>query len=82
MIFFDSELFPQNFVWSSIMIKKASIYTMNALYKSIEVWHTSVNCKARPDKVILTITSAMQGMSHSNVTFVATTVFKILCEAQ
>ena len=33
---------------SSIMIKKASIYTMNALNKSSELWHTSVNRKARP----------------------------------
>ena len=30
------------------MIKKASIYTMNALNKSSELWHTSVNRKARP----------------------------------
>ena len=30
------------------MIKKASIYTMNALNKSSELWHTSVNHKARP----------------------------------
>ena len=30
------------------MIKKASIYTMNALKKSSELWHTSVNRKARP----------------------------------
>ena len=50
MICFDSELFPQNFVWhdSSIMIEKASNYTMNALNKSSELWHTSVNRKARP----------------------------------
>ena len=33
---------------SSIMIKKASNYTMNALNKSSELWHTSVNRKARP----------------------------------
>ena len=33
---------------SSIMIKKALIYTMNALNKSSELWHTSVNRKARP----------------------------------
>ena len=42
MICFDSELFPQNFVGSSIMIKKASIYTMNALKKSSELWHSSI----------------------------------------
>ena len=30
------------------MIEKASIYTMNALNKSSELWHTSVNRKARP----------------------------------
>ena len=30
------------------MIEKASIYTMNALNKSSELWHTSVTCKARP----------------------------------
>ena len=30
------------------MIKKFPIYTMNALYKSSELWHTSVNRKARP----------------------------------
>ena len=33
---------------SSIMIEKASIYTMNALNKLSELWHTSVNRKARP----------------------------------
>ena len=33
---------------SSIMIEKASIYTMNALNKSSDLWHTSVNRKARP----------------------------------
>ena len=33
---------------SSIMIKKASIYIMNALNKLSELWHTSVNHKARP----------------------------------
>ena len=30
------------------MIEKASIYTMNALNKLSELWHTSVNRKARP----------------------------------
>ena len=30
------------------MIEKASIYTMNALNKSSELRHTSVNHKARP----------------------------------
>ena len=30
------------------MIEKASIYTMNALNKSSELLHTSVNHKARP----------------------------------
>ena len=30
------------------MIEKALIYTMNALIKSSELSHTSVNCKARP----------------------------------
>ena len=30
------------------MIEKASIYAMNALNKLSELWHTSVNCKARP----------------------------------
>ena len=30
------------------MIEKASIYTMNALNKLPELWHTSVNFKARP----------------------------------
>ena len=30
------------------MIEKALIYTMNALNNSSELWHTSVNCKARP----------------------------------
>ena len=29
-------------------IKKASLHTMNALNKSSELWHTSVNRKARP----------------------------------
>ena len=49
MICFDSELFPQNFVWQvNDMIEKASIYTMNALNKSSELWHISVNHKARP----------------------------------
>ena len=33
---------------SSIKIEKASIYTMNALKKLSELWHTSVNRKARP----------------------------------
>ena len=36
------------FLWdSSIMIEKASIYTMNALNKSSELWHTSSNRKVR-----------------------------------
>ena len=48
MICFDSELFPQILCDSSIMIEKASIYTLNALNKSSELWHTSVDCKARP----------------------------------
>ena len=49
MICFDSELFPQNFVWQlNNMIEKASIYTMNASNKLSELWHTSVNHKARP----------------------------------
>ena len=48
MICFDSELFPQNFVWQLNNDQKASIYTMNALNKSSELWHTSVNHKARP----------------------------------
>ena len=30
------------------MIEKVSIYTMNALNKSSELWQTSVNRKARP----------------------------------
>ena len=30
------------------MIEKASIYTMNALNKSSELWNTSGNRKARP----------------------------------
>ena len=30
------------------MIEKASIYTINALTKSSELWHTSVNRNARP----------------------------------
>ena len=30
------------------MIKKASIYTMNALNKLSELWHTSVNRQDRP----------------------------------
>ena len=30
------------------MIEKAPIYIMNALNKSSELWHTSVNHKARP----------------------------------
>ena len=30
------------------MIEKASIYTMNALNKLSELWHTSINHKARP----------------------------------
>ena len=30
------------------MIEKASIYTMNALNKSSDLWHTNVNRKARP----------------------------------
>ena len=30
------------------MIEKASIYTMNALNKLSELWHASVNRKARP----------------------------------
>ena len=48
MICFDSELFPQNFVWQLNNDQKPSIYTMNALNKSSELWHTSVNRKARP----------------------------------
>ena len=48
-IYFDSELFPEkNLCDSSIMIEKVSIYTMNALNKSSELWQTSVNRKARP----------------------------------
>ena len=30
------------------MIEKSSIYAINALNKSSELWYTSVNCKARP----------------------------------
>ena len=30
------------------MIEKASIYTINALDKLSELWHTSVNRKVRP----------------------------------
>ena len=30
------------------MIEKASIYTMNTLNKSSEIWHTSGHLKARP----------------------------------
>ena len=51
MICFDSELFPQNFVRQLNNDQKASIYTMNALNKLSELWHTSavhVNRKARP----------------------------------
>ena len=48
MICFDSELFPQNFVWQLNNDQKTSIYTMNALNKSSELWHTSENRKARP----------------------------------
>ena len=60
MICFDSELFPQNFVWQlnndrkslnlymDVSIETSMIYTMNALNKSPELWHTSVNRKARP----------------------------------
>ena len=33
---------------SSIMIEKASIYTMNALNKSSELWHSSSGRKGRP----------------------------------
>ena len=44
MICFDSELFPQNFVWQLNNDQKASIYTMNALNKLSELWHTSA-CK-------------------------------------
>ena len=47
MICFDSELFPQNFVWQ-LNNDQTSIYTMNALNKSSELWHTSVNHKVRP----------------------------------
>ena len=48
MICFDSELFQQNFGWQLNNDQKASIYTINALNKSSELWHTSVNRKARP----------------------------------
>ena len=48
MIWFDSALFPQNFVWQLNNDRKASNYTMNALKKSSELWHASVNRKARP----------------------------------
>ena len=33
---------------SSIMIEKASNYTMNALNKSSDLWHSSSGHKARP----------------------------------
>ena len=48
MICFDSELFHKILCDSTIMIEKALNYTMNALNKSSELWHTSVNGKARP----------------------------------
>ena len=48
MICFDSELFLQNFVWQLNNDRKRLNYTMNALNKSPELWHTSVNRKARP----------------------------------
>ena len=48
MICFDSEIFSQNFVRQLNNDQKASIYTMNALNKVSELWHTSVNRKARP----------------------------------
>ena len=41
-------LYTSLYTWSDLMIKKASIYTMNALNKSSELWLTSVNRKARP----------------------------------
>jgi hypothetical protein len=31
------------------MIEKASIYNKNALNELLELWHTSVNRKARPE---------------------------------
>ena len=39
---------PQKIVWQFNNDRIASIYTMNALNKSSELWHTSVNRKARP----------------------------------
>ena len=48
MICFDSELFPQNFVWQLNNDRKSLDFYYNALIKSSELWHTSVNRKARP----------------------------------
>ena len=39
---------PQKIVWQLNNDWNASIYTMNALNKSSELWHTSVKRKARP----------------------------------
>ena len=48
MICFDSELFPQNFVWQLNNDGKSLHLYYDCLKKSSELWHTSVNRKARP----------------------------------
>ena len=48
MICFGSELFPQNFVWQLNNDQKSLNLYYECLNKSSELWHTSVNRKARP----------------------------------
>ena len=48
MICFDSELFPQNFVWQLNNDRKSLDLYYECLNKLSELWHTSVNRKARP----------------------------------
>ena len=42
------EISHEKLCGSSIMIKKATIYTMNALNKLSELWHSSGGYSARP----------------------------------
>ena len=50
MICFDSELFPQNFVWQLNNDRKSlDLYYQCLKNKSSELWHTGVNRKARSE---------------------------------
>ena len=49
MICFDSELFPQNFVWQLNKDQKSlDLYYVCLKNKLSELWYTIVNRKARP----------------------------------